>query len=453
MATLSIQLSSKPHDHQLTILIDANKQLIEANGQVHWKNESQGWRIRLDPVTITNKDVQYSGQSVIHLDEDGSVYATVEGSGNAYGVALSGFQANYTNQNQTQFSMKGLLKGGMLQKYFPGTLTFSVNSKNNRTKINLNNANISGNILIDKYARYFITANLNYLYFQLNSGSGQPIALDPRVIPSLLLNVHHFYLNHQELGDIRLDSFPIKNGLKTRISLCAPFIQLCTVGNWTRVGKNDYTEFSGGIKAKDFGKWMSRAHAIDRIKGGTFLSQFDFHANVSPFNLTLENMTGKTDVSLKKAVILSHKRGSKKNNVRINDILNIISLDFVTSFITFDFSSLRKQSEGFEILWMAGEVSLKNGWLETKKVKLQSPSAEIDFSGTIHLTTGHNHLLMTVYPNLIPKESLDYHNPFMLIIRLPVWLWKKITSWFFDPFFHLDYRITGTLSKPIVKRA
>ncbi len=132
-------------------------------------------------------------------------------------------------------------------------------------------------------------------------------------------------------------------------------------------------------------------------------------------------------------------------------ILDLLSLASISRFLTLDFTPVKKNN-GFSFYYIQGGVHLQNGLLTAQTVTMDSPVAKIDFSGNINLLTEQNNLMMHVAPTIASSKPSMAGFPIGPIIRLPIWVLKKIMSPIINPLLEVNYQVTGTLSKPVVKK-
>jgi len=222
-------------------------------------------------------------------------------------------------------------------------------------------------------------------------------------------------------------------------------------GSWIKINNLQKIAVTGRLKTEDFGLWFEKIHGITRIKHGKLCTDFKFQTEGTPETVfDIRSMKGEMKSSLDNMTIM--QKDKKARNNFFEGILNLISLDSLSAFLTLDFSMLKKEARsGFKVFSLKGTLKLDNGYLKTKKVEMHTAVAKIDFSGKINLINNQNNLTMVIYPNIIPSQPLG-KCPILFILRLPLWIWNKLADLFLDPFFNLKYHITGTLDNPIVKK-
>jgi len=335
----------------------------------------------------------------------------------------------------------------------PGAVKITVISFGDGLKATLTSQSIAGDLYILFEKEIKIQADLQKLSL-LSSKDSESIDIDPVKIPVLSIKIQKLFLNNYRLGKFFLVTKRIKNGLSfEKVRMDSSFVHAAVNGFWIKEGSLQHTVLSGQVRSDNFGQWILRSHGVRNIQGGDFKSKFKLEANASPFNLTVNNIVTTSSFKLKDAIYFT-KKEAKNQSAPLNvleSIFNLISLQSIGSLISLDFSALAP-TDGFRFNYIKGKLNLDKGMLTSKEVKMNSPIAQVIFSGKINMNSGKEDILMKIYPNILPDNSWKTWCPPIFIVRFTIWLAKKISSPFLNPILMMQYHVTGTVSKPVVKR-
>lgn len=378
---------------------------------------------------------------------------TLSGFGN---VILNSIPINNLHIIIHDFSNPQLqIQGDVRQSFFPGPLFFDLHTNKESTNAVINNPSIAGRIAFLNKKNALIKIQLTHLSIHTNATTQKIPALNPAKIPPLFVNVNQLQIDHVAFGRWILITHPQKNGLSiSQLRSQSPLMTLIAHGAWNTRGRATQTRLSGIVTCPNVGNLLVARHLTSRLIGGNYKSIFSLTWPNSPQSFSLKNVRGKINVRLENARILSEKEEKQKgaSSISFGDILNIISLETITRVLTLDFLTPEKTKPGFHFYYLQGDVNLQQGFLSSNNMVMDSPTAKINFSGNIDLTAQRNDVTMHVFPYLAPDKISMAGFPIGPLIRLPIWIGKKIVSLFINPFIQMDYHVTGTLKNPIVKK-
>ncbi|MDP1573435.1 MAG: AsmA-like C-terminal region-containing protein [Coxiellaceae bacterium] len=446
----SAQLTKQGADQKITMTSGSDTKKITLTSNVHLEEDNKNWTATLNTIAIQGQSASFSGNAIVRFDLSQYLSLSANGNGKINDISLTGIQATYT-KNSASFKAKGIATGGSLEKLFPGKLYFSASEHASAIHLIFHNPNIVGTVVLSLKKNTPVKVKLQRLALHFSEKGSFSNTLDPKEIPALSGSVNNFILNGENLGHLSWQSIPVHNGISIqKVKLTSDFDKIVLKGAWVKENILEKIAISGIFTSTNFGNWFQKVHDIARVKNGTLNLKFSLETQGTANTIfALKNLKGKSKFKIQNIIIVDKDKKNASANF-FNSLLNLISLQSISSFLTLDFSAIKKSNE-FKIFVLKGDLKVENGYLKTKNIAMKSAVANIDFSGNVDFIHDNNNLKMIVYPNIIQSQPLG-SCPVLFIFRLIIRLWKKITSYFLDPFFNLQYKITGTLEKPIVKR-
>ena len=446
----SAKIAKKDTDEKIQIIYGKDSQKITMNADVQLEEGEKNWKVILKAITIENTMAAFTGSGFLQFNFNDYFFLNAKGSGKINNINLSDIQANYDKQ-KSSFKIKGFANGGITGSLFPGKSNFSISENRHLITIAFHNPSIAGTVVMDEKKNAPINVKLQRLALQFKEKNSFILTVNPKEIPALFVSVDNFILNGENIGHLSMRSSPIGNGIAfNQLTLVSPIAKITSHGSWIKESTFDKISLSGIFTSSNFGEWFKKTHHNSRVKDGKLNLKFSIETQGAGSALfSLKNIKGNGLFKIEDVTITNKDKKTPSFNF-FDSILNLISLQSISNFLTLDFSALKK-SDGFQIFVISGDLGVENGYLKTKEVVMKSAVANINFSGNINFIDDQNNLKMTVYPNIIKSEPLG-SCPVLAIFRFPVWAWKKISSHFLDPFFNMQYKVTGTLEKPVVKR-
>ncbi|MCX7125099.1 MAG: AsmA-like C-terminal region-containing protein, partial [Gammaproteobacteria bacterium] len=438
----SASLEKKGTYQTIKITAGVAAQKTTLTGKVRWEEGSE--------LSIENQRAIFFGDAIVRYDVNQHFSLSAKGNGKIQDLTISQIQAT-CNQKTDFIAINGVATGGVLEKLFPGKSTFSATIKAEIIKIFVRNPGIIGTFIVNQKKSVPVRVSLQRLVLQFNNTGNFSIDVNPQEIPALAGSVDDLVINGKSFGHLSWQSAPVLQGMALRqLKLVSAFSTIVSQGYWLREGALGKITLSGLFTSSNFGEWFQKVHHISRVKNGTLNLKFSLETVGLPNTIfSLKNLKGTSQFKMEN-VSIAHANQKNKSPNFFESVLNLISLQSISDFLTLDFSALKK-SEGFKIFVLKGDMAVENGHLMTQNIFMKSAVANINFSGNVDFINDQDNLKMIVYPNIIQSPPLG-SCPVLLIYRLPLWIWKKISSHFLDPFFNMQYKVTGTLEKPAVVR-
>ncbi len=332
-------------------------------------------------------------------------------------------------------------------------LFLSVSSLYNGTRIQVQNENISGQVLVPFYTYQTIKVDFDYLFLQPLRGKKhlyKKIDVTPSDFPPLDIHISDFRMHHILDGEITLKTAPMHDGLLIKQLLAkSSLFNLSANGRWIDNHGAAYTALTGHFDSDDLGGFLLQRHFSSRLKGGVLTTRFSLNWLGSPTAYKLKNMSGKLSVGLTSGRIM--QLGTEtESNLEWGRLLNILSLESISKFLTFDFSSVTKK--GFPFHTLSADLAIKHGDVITNNMEVDGPLAHVSVAGKIGLTSQKNNLSLSISPYV--SSSL----PFIVglaggpVAGVATWVVNKIVGRQVGHMMQVRYRVTGTWQHPVVKK-
>lgn len=333
-------------------------------------------------------------------------------------------------------------------------LLLEISPQKKGTRIQVQNANVSGNIFIPVEKNQAIRARMDYLFLSLKKSEKNKSKLvsliDPTTLPPLDVKINDFRMQHALDGSVSLVTVPIKSGMVIKqLQLESPLFQLSAHGKWSVNKMHQHTLLTGKLDSPDFGKFLLRRHFSSRLKHGVLSTHFSLSWPGMPNQFSLSSAKGYLSVHLANGRIL--RLGTEtESNLEFGRLLNLLSLESVSEFLTFNFSSITKK--GFPFHSLVGELDIRNGNLFTKKMDVDGPIAHINIEGMIGLSHKKNDLMLTISPYVSSSLPVIVGLAGGPIAGVTAWVVNKILSPGVGHIISMRYHVTGSWKHPNVKK-
>jgi uncharacterized protein YhdP len=198
------------------------------------------------------------------------------------------------------------------------------------------------------------------------------------------------------------------------------------------------------ITSTDVGKLLERFGVKDTFyKGeGKVTGDLSWPGTLIDFNLARVSGQMQTD--------LSNGRFAKVNP-GVARLLGVISLQSLTRRIKLDFTDVF--SEGFSFDSLKGSSLIKQGIFTSDNMVMKGPAADVRIQGEVNLAAETQKIMLHVEPHLSEGFALAAGaamiNPVIGVAALAA---QKVLQDPVSKIFAVDYRVTGTLSDPVVTK-
>lgn len=257
-----------------------------------------------------------------------------------------------------------------------------------------NGADISGKIRYyqNESGSHSLTGEFERLIMPDPISAGVTMETDPGELPELRFYSKEFGYLGMELGETRIEGYPIKNGFHLdSIEAKSPQLELSASGDWIRDAEGDRSDFKIRITSESLGTVFEAMDISSAMQGGQTVVYFDAWWNGPPAAFALERLNGEMDLSVIQGNILTADPGAGR-------MLGLLSLTELPRRLALDFRDVF--DKGFSFDEATGTMQLENGKSYTDDVLLKSTAAEIRIVGTTDLVEQTFDYEFTVRPGV-----------------------------------------------------
>lgn len=309
---------------------------------------------------------------------------------------------------------------------------------------------LDGEITIptDDLRRSGVTARMNRVHWPdlpaEKEASPEALAgVAPSSIPPLHLWIGELRVGSAKFGDMRLESFPIANGM--RIDLLetkSPNVDMRATGEWTGGAGDNRSQLAIDMTAHNLGQMLDAFGFAGIIDGGQTLAHINAAWPGAPTAFALANMTGSLEISVDKGRILDVDPGAGGR------LFGLLSLREIPRRLSLDFSDLFKSGMSFNAI--SGKFTLHGGNAYTDDLHINSPAADIRISGRTGLRDRNYDQQMSVTPRAgvaLPVVGALAGGPVGAAAGLVV---QGLIGKQINEVARSVYNVTGTWEKPVI---
>ncbi len=300
---------------------------------------------------------------------------------------------------------------------------------------------LKGNFNLDLKDNGLWSIDIEHLYLSKKIDAHKPFDLPWRPIQ---LKMKVFENASISLKDFDLNLIPNKDGFVIDgLSFGMNQSKINMTGLWQNQNAPYYVKLAGDVKTNNLSHILHGLGKAPTIKGAKGQIHFDvaYHGNL--FQPNLSTLRGQAEVDLKSGSIPGVNPG-------IGRILSLLNLDTLQRRLKFDFSDVTHEGYAFDT--MKGRFTLDHGLIKTDELRLEAPTANIDFYGDMSLVSKQVNAEVIVMPNLTGSlplaAAIAAGNP---AIGAAVWLMDKVIGKKIQEMTRYTYVVTGTVESPHVK--
>lgn len=196
-------------------------------------------------------------------------------------------------------------------------------------------------------------------------------------MPAIDLTVGDFTLFGSKLGALHLVGENIQNGAQWAIQeleVSNPHAKMTAKGTWQLKGPQRGVSLDAQIKIEDLGGLSNQMGYVDRVYQGSGTVSGKINWLNFPWVYTYVGLQGQVNVDLENGVF-------QHVNSRSARLLEVLSLQSLQRILSFNFRTGDEFKDGFPWNTIAGDFSIKNGFVTTKDLVIRSPIARIALTG------------------------------------------------------------------------
>jgi uncharacterized protein YhdP len=224
-----------------------------------------------------------------------------------------------------------------------------------------------------------VTAEFERLHLPDGDGETAQASFDPSKIPSLHVWAKDLRFGKAQLGEARIETFPIAGGLRfDRLETNSPDIEIRAKGDWTTIGGKDVSNFDVTFTAQSLGRMLDALGFAGIVEGGQTIARIEGTWVGSPAQFGLAKINGVLEANVGKGRILDVNPGAGR-------LLGLISLQAIPRRLALDFSDFFKSGMSFDSI--VGRFQLREGDAFTSDLQVKGPAADIKVTGRTGIAT------------------------------------------------------------------
>ncbi len=263
-------------------------------------------------------------------------------------------------------------------------------------------------------------------------------------IPRLHLLAQDFRLGHIELGEVRLEAYPIADGLRVeRLQARSEELSLTASGDWLEEAEHTHSQFQIHLGVESLGSLLQRLGYDNLIEGGQTVANFDVNWPGPPTAFALERLGGDLNIQVGPGQILEIQPGAGR-------IFGLLSLQQLPRRLLLDFRDVFNRGLSFDKI--VGHFRLEQGIAHTDDLKMESKTARILISGKTDLVQQRYDQTIVVIPHVgqaLPAVGALTGGIAGAAAMLAI---QGLIGKSLDESSGAIYRLTGTWSKPKIER-
>lgn len=264
--------------------------------------------------------------------------------------------------------------------------------------------------------------------------------------PAVDLSCASCGLGQYKFTNMHLVAYPEDKGYNlAELSLLPPNAKIKMHGF---INSNDKkVALVGQMQSNNVGGWMKSwqiGHFMSRAKGK---ADFVLTWDDTVLEPKLKDMDAELNVSLTDGRLDDIGSGAQ-SKLGLGRLLNLFSVESLPKRLTLNFSDLSKK--GFQFNHLNSHLDLVHGVLQVSKTDLNGPVADITIDGMINFLSKKCNLNVNISPYVTSSAPFIATIAGGPVVGAVTWVANKILSPGIGKAFSLQYRVTGTLDKPIV---
>jgi uncharacterized protein YhdP len=280
-----------------------------------------------------------------------------------------------------------------LNRSFAG-VEMAVSYENGILAGEVDSAGLAGTI---RYSRsddgsHSLAAELERLFLPAPIDKGMTMDTDPASLPEMHLYARQFSYMGLELGETRIEAFPIQNGLRIdSVESVAEQLNFQARGDWIRDPQGSRSDFNILMTSESLGSLMDLMKISSVLEGGQTVLRYDAWWPGPPAAFALAQLNGEISINVIDGRILNADAGAGR-------IVGLLSVAALPRRLALDFRDVF--GSGFRFDQAGGTVTLENGKAFTDDLVLESTAATMAINGASDLVAKEFDYVMAVRPGV-----------------------------------------------------
>ncbi|MCD9086524.1 YhdP family protein [Stenotrophomonas sp. SY1] len=251
------------------------------------------------------------------------------------------------------------------------------------TAVQLSGPALSGSLHVPSADGGTVSGQLDRVHWQpakaaTVESSDTPLEpMNPARIPPLALDIEDLAFGAVKLGQTRLRTRPLADGLQVQeLQIRAPKQHIEVQGQWRGIGAQATTQASTNVQTEDLGDLLERLGYGGQLRGGQGQMQLQAGWSGTPMAFSLANLEGGLSMNVRNGQLLEVEPGAGR-------VLGLLSVAQLPRRLLFDFRDLF--SKGLAFNQVEGQVRFGGGQASTDKILIESSAADITIRGQADL--------------------------------------------------------------------
>lgn len=237
-----------------------------------------------------------------------------------------------------------------------------------------------------------LSAQLERLYLPAPVAEGMTMDTDPSRLPELHLFARDFRYMGLDLGETRIEAFPLRNGLRIEsVQAVSDQLNFQARGEWIKEGEQSRSDFDILLTSESLGTLMQMMDISSVLEGGQTMLRYDAWWPGPPAAFAMARLNGNIEFSVVDGRILNADAGAGR-------VVGLLSLSALPRRLALDFRDVF--GSGFNFDQATGTITMTNGTAYTDDLVLESTAATMAITGSSDMVEKQFDYLMTVRPGV-----------------------------------------------------
>ena len=271
----------------------------------------------------------------------------------------------------------------------------------------------------------------------------------PADLPAANITIDSLNYDGRELGELSLSTSSTETRYRIdELMLGSEESSVSVTGDWkydaNASESKHLTQFLIDIDSSDFGRMLERLGFENTVKAGEGSLEANFLTEVSPLDITVDELSGDVHLSILKGEVVEVSPGGTGR------VFGLLSLQALPRRLALDFSDIFSKGMSFDEI--DGNFTISEGHAYTNNLTLDAPSSQVEVSGRIGIEDEDYDQHVRVIPNLsstLPIAGALAGGPGLAVV---MYITHKLLKDPIDKLTEFEYQVTGSWQSPVVTK-
>lgn len=237
-----------------------------------------------------------------------------------------------------------------------------------------------------------LAAQFERLWMPPPEDDGVSMETDPRLLPEMRFFVQDFEYLGLDLGQTRIEAYPIANGLRIEtVEAASDQLSFEARGDWVVTDDGSRSDFDIVMTSESLGGIVNALDLSAVLEGGQTMVRYDAWWPGPPAAFELARLNGQMSFSVVDGRVLNADPGAGR-------VLGLMSLGALPRRLALDFSDVFASGFGFD--QASGTIRLDSGVAFTDDFVIESTAAQLSIAGSSDLEAKEFDYEMAVRPGV-----------------------------------------------------